>query len=386
MLDKFFELMHQIGENPMQAIFLILSVVLLEVILSVDNAAVLATMVKNLPPATQKKALSYGIIGAYVFRGVALIFASVIIDIWWLKPIGGAYLMWMAFSYFRGKATEDPSDDLHNEANQSVLYKYTVGILGTFWSTVLAVEFMDIVFSIDNIFAAVAMSDNIILIIFGVFIGILAMRFVAQRFVKLMEKYPIMETSAFIVIGLLGIKLFLALVVHYVPSMKWIESEAFDMTISGLTLAIFFIPVLWIRFTLGKAPDTTEALLGSSKLDAEYTLGDGSIIQLGTIVQAAFEDSGLTVAEWNAQTDDQREARIWNKKNEFNIIPEGMYEHTFTEDEIAGSETLREFGFSAGSKVRCFINPEDHGHEAGATCVAQHERTIKRASSNEITE
>jgi YkoY family integral membrane protein len=274
MLDKFYELMHQIGENPMQAIFLILSVVLLEVILSVDNAAVLATMVKNLPPATQKKALSYGILGAYLFRGIALLFASVIIDIWWLKPIGGAYLMWMAFSYFRGKATEDTSDDLHNEANESTLYRYTVGILGTFWSTVLAVEFMDIVFSIDNIFAAVAMSDNIILIIFGVFIGILAMRFVAQRFVKLMEKYPIMETSAFIVIGLLGIKLFLALVVHYVPSMKWIESEAFDMTISGLTLAIFFLPILWIRLTLGKSPESTDQSMCDSTDDKCNTQND----------------------------------------------------------------------------------------------------------------
>jgi len=247
-MNHFYELMSQIYQNPLAAILLIGTVILLEVILSIDNAAVLATMVKDLPPATQKKALSYGIIGAYVFRGVALVFASYIIDIWWLKPIGGLYLMWMCFSYFKGKSTETTEDDLHSEASNNWLYKVTVGMFGAFWSTVIAVEFMDIVFSIDNIFAVVAMSDNIILIIFGVFIGILAMRFVAQRFVVLMEKFPIMETSAFIVIGLLGLKLCTSILIHYVPTLSWIEGEKFDMIISGLTILIFFVPVMWQRF------------------------------------------------------------------------------------------------------------------------------------------
>lgn len=249
-MNHFYELMSEIGSNPLSAIFLILNIILLEVVLSVDNAAVLATMVKDLPEKTQKKALTYGILGAYVFRGLALVFASFIIDIWWLKPIGGLYLLWMAFSYFKNKANvnDGGEDEGVQEASKSWMYKATVGWLGVFWSTVIAIEFMDIVFSIDNIFAVVAFSDNIILIIFGVFIGILAMRFVAQRFVKLMHKYPIMETSAFIVIGLLGFKLCTAILVHFVPVLSWIESEAFDLVISGLTLAIFFLPVLWIKY------------------------------------------------------------------------------------------------------------------------------------------
>lgn len=247
-MNHFYELMSDIYQNPLAAVLLIFTIILLEVILSIDNAAVLATMVKNLPPETQKKALSYGIIGAYVFRGLALVFASFIIDIWWLKPIGGFYLIWMCYAYFKGKSTETTEDDLHTDANNSFLYKATVGWLGVFWSTVLAVEFMDIVFSIDNIFAVVAMSDNIVLICFGVFIGILAMRFVAQRFVVLMEKYPIMETSAFIVIGLLGLKLCTSILVHYFPTLEWIESEFFDMVVSALTVVIFFVPVLWQKY------------------------------------------------------------------------------------------------------------------------------------------
>ena len=65
----------------MTQIFIFLNIILLEIVLSVDNAAVLATMVKQLPKNQQKKSLTYGIIGAYVFRGLALIFASILIEI-----------------------------------------------------------------------------------------------------------------------------------------------------------------------------------------------------------------------------------------------------------------------------------------------------------------
>jgi len=110
------------------------------------------------------------------------------------------------------------------------------------------VEVMDIAFSIDNVFAAVAFTDNLFLICTGVFIGILAMRFVAQGFVKLMEKYPFLEKAAFIVIGILGVKLVLALYTHYYKEThhiaELIESEHFDLIVSITTVLVFFIPIL----------------------------------------------------------------------------------------------------------------------------------------------
>lgn len=128
------------------------------------------------------------------------------------------------------------------------MYKYTVGILGVFWSTVLAVEFMDIVFSIDNIFAVVAYSDNLFLICIGVFIGILAMRYVAKYFVVLMDKYPFLEKSAFIVIAILGVKLCFSVLVHFNKTdFAWIESESFDLFISVLTLLIFVLPIIVVK-------------------------------------------------------------------------------------------------------------------------------------------
>ena len=228
-----------------QAILIILSLILIESLLAVDNAAVLATMVMDLPKEQRNKALKYGIFGAYFFRGICLVLAAWLVKIWWLKPLGGFYLLYLFFNYFKGKSTEKTDDDILNK-KESRIYKYTIGLFGTFWSTVILVEIMDLAFSIDNVFAAVAFTDNIYLIWIGVFIGILAMRFVAQSFVSLMEKYPFLETSAFTVIGVLGIKLLLSVPGHFFQKnalLLFFESEKFDLLVSFITVAIFLIPV-----------------------------------------------------------------------------------------------------------------------------------------------
>lgn len=229
-----------------QGLLIILNLIIIESLLSVDNAAVLATMVMDLPKEQRNKALKYGIIGAYVFRGICLVLAAWLVKIWWLKPVGGLYLLYLFIDYLYTKSTPKKDDDLLDK-NSNVLYKYTIGMFGKFWSTVILVEVMDLAFSIDNVFAAVAFTDNIYLIWIGVFIGILAMRFVAQSFVKLMEKYPFLETAAFVVIGLLGIKLLLAFPAHFFhtsPVFQFIESEKFDLFVSMLTVSVFLVPII----------------------------------------------------------------------------------------------------------------------------------------------
>lgn len=234
------------GISIQQAIIIIINLIIIESLLSVDNAAVLATMVMDLPKEQRKKALKYGIIGAYVFRGICLVLAAWLIKIWWLKALGGLYLMYLFIDYFLSKSTKQKDDDTLNK-NESRIYKYTLGLFGKFWSTVILVEIMDLAFSIDNVFAAVAFTKNIYLIWVGVFIGILTMRFVAQGFVKLMEKYPFLETAAFSVIGILGIKLLLSFPAHFYKEyaiFQYIESEGFDLIVSIITVSIFFIPVI----------------------------------------------------------------------------------------------------------------------------------------------
>ena len=237
-----------LGEDIKAGLLIILNLIVIESLLSVDNAAVLATMVIDLPKEQRSRALKYGIIGAYIMRGLCLLLASWLVKIWWLKPMGGFYLLYLAFTYFRGKmkaAGEDKEEAI--DKNSNWLYKKTVGMLGVFWSTVALVEIMDLAFSIDNVFAAVAFTDHLFLIYTGVFIGILAMRFVAQAFVKLMEKFTFLETVAFIVIGVLGIKLAASAYTHFAPESpvsKFLEGESADIFISVFTVSIFLVPVI----------------------------------------------------------------------------------------------------------------------------------------------
>ena len=239
-------LWQDIISHPGASLAIIGNLIIIESLLSVDNAAVLATMVMDLPKDQRDKALKYGIWGAYFFRGLAMIFASVLITIWWLKPIGGLYLLYLVYDWWKSKQTQTTEDDtIDKESNW--LYKLTVGSFGTFWATVCLVELMDMAFSIDNVFAAVAFTPNIVLVCIGVFIGILAMRFIAQWFVTLMEKYSFLETAAFVVIAILGIKLVLSLYEHFYPESaisQFLGSHAADITISVLTVAIFFIPII----------------------------------------------------------------------------------------------------------------------------------------------
>ena len=244
------QLIQQILDNPAASLAIVGNLIIIESLLSVDNAAVLATMVIDLPEKQRNRALKYGIWGAYIFRGLAMVFASFLIQIWWLKPLGGMYLLYLVFDYWKGKQTPETEDDiLDKESNW--LYRSTVGALGSFWATVALVELMDMAFSIDNVFAAVAFTDNIILVCLGVFIGILAMRFIAQWFVKLMENYNFLETAAFIVIAILGVKLTLSLYEHFYPESglsKFLSSHTADVGISVLTVAIFFVPILTSLF------------------------------------------------------------------------------------------------------------------------------------------
>lgn len=243
------ELIQDILNHPGASLAIIGNLIIIESLLSVDNAAVLATMVMDLPEKEREKALKYGIWGAYVFRGLAMLFASVLIKIWWLKPVGGIYLLYLVYSYWKGKQTVKTEDDVIDKKS-NWLYRVTVGSLGNFWATVCLVELMDMAFSIDNVFAAVAFTPNIILVCAGVFIGILAMRFIANYFVKMMAKYTFLETAAFIVIAVLGIKLTLSLVEHFQPESgfaQFMKSETADVIMSVVTVSIFFIPILTSR-------------------------------------------------------------------------------------------------------------------------------------------
>jgi YkoY family integral membrane protein len=179
------------------------SLIILEGLLSSDNALVLAILVRELPKRQQKKALFYGIWGAYLFRFLAIGFGVYLVQIRWVKVIGALYLLWMAAKYFFSNP-EDDEQALEGKAK-------------SFWGVVLQVELMDIAFSIDSVLAAFGVSGKVWVLFLGAVFGILMMRGVARIFLVLIEKFPELETTAYVLIGLIGAKM-MASVFGYIVS------------------------------------------------------------------------------------------------------------------------------------------------------------------------
>ncbi len=175
----------------LEGILIVFWLIILESLLSIDNALVLAIIVSALPKEQQKRALMYGLWGAFIFRIPAVIFAVWLMSIGWFKILGGAYLLYIAYKGLRG-LKNDPSG-----------IKIAVG----FWPVVIQSELMDIAFSIDSILAAVALTDNKWLIITGGIIGIIAMRYAARGLIKVIEKYPILKKTAYVLVLVIGAKL-----------------------------------------------------------------------------------------------------------------------------------------------------------------------------------
>jgi len=240
------ELVQHIVEHPASSLLVVFNLILIEGLLSVDNAAVLATMVLDLPQKERPAALKYGILGAYLFRGLFLVFAASLVSIWWLKPFGGLYLLYLVWSWWSNRGARD-AGEMNTEKRNNRLYRFVAGRLGPFWATVVFVEIMDMAFSIDNVFAAVAFTDNLILVCTGVFIGILTMRFVAYGFIRLMEEYAFLETCAYIVLGVLGFRLTLSVFEHLWPEMAiggLLGGHQADFVMSLVTVTIFLVPVI----------------------------------------------------------------------------------------------------------------------------------------------
>jgi YkoY family integral membrane protein len=182
----------------------ILTLVLLEGLLSGDNALVLAVMVRHLPRAQQKRALRYGIWGAFGFRAIAVLLSAVLLKFWLFKVIGGAYLLYLAGAHF-----------LHRE--EDVHASKTTRFGSGFWGTVISVELADIAFSIDSIVAAVAMADSmparfgangkLFIVYVGGILGIVTMRFVAGLFILLLERFHGLAVGAYLLVAWIGLKL-----------------------------------------------------------------------------------------------------------------------------------------------------------------------------------
>ena len=181
-------------------------IVSLELVLSADNAVALASITRKLNNIElQKKALNIGIFIALLLRILVILTAQFILNFWPVKLIGGIYLISLAISKIISLRNIDVNDikDTSEKSDSYSLFK-----------VIFLLSITDLAFSIDSITAAVAISDQFLLVITGAIIGVVALRFTSGLFIKWLEVYINLEKAGYIAVALIGFKLILQLIFY----------------------------------------------------------------------------------------------------------------------------------------------------------------------------
>lgn len=217
---------------------IILSLVMIECLLSVDNAVVLAAQTRVLPTLKeQEESLFYGVWGSYIFRFLIIGIGTYLINFWEIKVIGAAYLVYLVYRFFHNKFFgKRPMHKVRNRATSLTGRK-------RFWSVVAQIEFMDIIFSVDSVLTSLAISPNPVIVLIGGLIGIACMRGVAEIIMRLMRKIPELEPMAYVLIFIIAIKLFLT-----IPAID-VEIPA---DIFGMFMLFVFVLTIIIHFVRRK--------------------------------------------------------------------------------------------------------------------------------------
>jgi YkoY family integral membrane protein len=223
--------------------------IVLEGVLSIDNALVLGLLAKRLPPEQRNRALFYGLAGAFVFRFTAILFASILLHLPFVKLLGGGYLVYIAVKhlFFESKEEDHEKIEFDAQGNPNLVDAESGGELtdsreameikqrapldplppakgkkyqASFWPTVLVIELTDVAFAVDSILAAIALVGSpppgtppgafhpkLWVVIAGGLMGVILMRFAARMFITLLEKFPRFETAAYLLVIVIGFKL-----------------------------------------------------------------------------------------------------------------------------------------------------------------------------------
>jgi YkoY family integral membrane protein len=210
--------------------------VLLEGALSADNALVLAVLVLPLPPEQRTRALRYGILGAFAFRILSTLFATYMIHWDWVKLIGALYLLYLPAKHFIDHPENRPG-------GAKAAIKTFLG-LSAFWSTVVRVELTDIVFAVDSILVAVAMSRKAWVIVSGGILGILAMRLLIGQLLGIVQRYPAIVDGAYVIVAWVGIKLMIEYF-HSIGLIAWEVPRWLSITVVFVLFGISAIYARW---------------------------------------------------------------------------------------------------------------------------------------------
>ena len=218
---------------------IILTLVLLEAVLSFDNAAILAVMSRRLPQGPQRRrALNYGLGIAYVLRVAAISSAFLLIRFPLFLTVGGAYLVFLFGKHFWGVLR-------HREHAHRAKAGPAKGLLGLspLATVVLQIGVVDLAFAMDQVIAAFGFTKEIWLIIIAATIGLVSLRLLAPVISRLMDWLPLLEHMAYVAVGFVGVLLVLE---HPVvaPAPPHAVTAFVDAIKIPATLGLFAVPVL----------------------------------------------------------------------------------------------------------------------------------------------
>ena len=209
-------------DSGVQTPLILLILVVLEAVLSADNAIALAAIAQNLPdPKLQRQALNIGLLGAYILRISLILAATWIVRFWQFEFIGACYLLWLVFDYFTS-SKEETETSTDRAVNFSSL-----------WQIVPTIAMTDLAFSLDSVTTAIAVAEDTWLIVTGGTIGVITLRFLAGIFIRWLQEYTHLEDAGFITVGFVGLRLLFKAVLPDLIIPEWV------------TIGFIFILFIW---------------------------------------------------------------------------------------------------------------------------------------------
>ncbi|MGI0483673.1 TerC family protein [Geminocystis sp. CENA526] len=206
MLDQ---ILHPSIDFGIETAFILIILVALEAVLSADNAIALASIAQGLTDEKEQNyALNIGLLMAYVLRMLLIVTATWIIKYWQFSLLGGLYLLWLTYQYFSGNEEKE-------EGEAKLSFK-------NLWQAIPMIAFTDLAFSLDSVTTAIAVADEIWLIIAGGTIGVIALRFLAQLFIRWIEEFTHLQDAGFITVGLVGLRLIIKVIYPNIVPPEWL--------------------------------------------------------------------------------------------------------------------------------------------------------------------
>ncbi|MEL7054088.1 MAG: hypothetical protein AAGM45_20230 [Cyanobacteria bacterium J06588_5] len=206
MLDRLLEMSPTLGGDTL---LLLPVLILLELVLSADNAIALAAIAQGLnTEELQKKALNIGLVAAFVLRVLLILAAGWVLKYWQFEIAGALYLLWLVYQHFA--SGEDEDGDGHSPK------------FGSLWQAIPTIALTDLAFSLDSVTTAIALSKDVLIVLLGGTIGIIALRFMAGLFIRWLEIYVHLEDAGFVTVAFVGIRLIVRVINPELVPPEWV--------------------------------------------------------------------------------------------------------------------------------------------------------------------